>query len=143
MPAWELSWRVVGGPGTVPVRLPRSPAARRALRLRVLELPAATPVAIMDAGPGAARRSRRFARLCGVRLEREYAALPSLRFPAYLVERSPETVRYFCSALLAAPPRARPAAAAGTGMARWAIEHMPPGLVARFAPARVGVGQRT
>jgi hypothetical protein len=140
---WERSWRVVSPPGSVPVRVPGRAPARRRLARRVAGLPSGTPVVITDRGPWSSRRSRRFARRAGVRLEREYAALPSLRLPAYLVEREPETVRYFCRALLAAPPGAGPTAAAAAGVARWVAGRLPAGVVAGLVPAVVGVGRRT
>jgi hypothetical protein len=137
---WRDNWRVVGPPGSVRVVVAR----RRRAGSRppeVAELPLGTPVVLLDSGPGALRRSRRFAAAAAVRLESEYLAFPSAATPAYLVEDSPAVLRTFVTHVLVAPPRTVVSAIVDAGL--WLLRLWTPWrVVRRVAPGRVTVGRR-
>lgn len=83
--------------------VPPSADGRRALQAALARLPRGSWVALCDSGVAARRRSRRLAARAGVRVVREYLAIPSVAAPLYLVEDRPETLSYFWSRLLAFP----------------------------------------
>ena len=126
---------------TVRFDVPSSAAERQALQETLCGLPSGSWVALFDSGISARRRSRRLAARAGVRVTREYLAVPSVAAPLYLVEDRPETLSYFWSRLLVFPftPPALVLAelvrdiGRSIGMTRW------PGWL---GPGRLTVGRR-
>jgi len=121
------------------------PGGRRGLReleaaLRALQPGAA--VVLEASGPLAARRCRLVAERAGIESCREYAALPSAREPAYLVEDAPASAALFVRSLLAPPPRSRLAPLVSAAL--WAMRRMrdPSRILRMLAPGRVIVGRR-
>jgi hypothetical protein len=102
--SWSERWRILAPDGAVRIELPRSSRARHVAEQRCAGLPSGAVVVLVDARPGSRRRIRRWAGRAGVRLSREYLALPSLRRPAYLVEDAPQSIAYFASAIMTVPP---------------------------------------
>ncbi|MCW3035854.1 MAG: hypothetical protein JWM17_1166 [Actinobacteria bacterium] len=100
----DLQWPQIAPDGAVAVTLPLWPPARKAVRLRLRELPEGAVVALCDAAPGSRGRCRRFASSANVRLEREYLAVPTLHSAAFLVQDAPGPVSYFWHNLAAVPP---------------------------------------
>jgi hypothetical protein len=127
-------WRLLADPCAVACWLPARPAAVR-------ELPAGTPVVLLDGRLGARWRCRRFAAAGGVRIEAAYVALPSLRRPLYLVQDASETLRYLWSDLLVLPfrPPLLPAAELAAALLRRAGAWR---WTAWFAPGCIAVGRR-
>jgi hypothetical protein len=114
------SWQVIGGGVAVQVRLPRPGSDVVDLSHLVQGLPSGTSVALWDATRRARRRCRRFAAGAELEIASEYLAIPSLESPLYLVEDTPETLRYFWSEVAALPFRSRfrGPAAVGLGLVR-------------------------
>lgn len=61
-------------------------------------------VVLVDGGRLSPRRLRRLARAAGLVVDRELSVLPSLREPAFVVEDSPTSMRWFCDAFATVPP---------------------------------------
>jgi hypothetical protein len=135
-PAWAERWRVIAPPGAVRVDLGRGGRARHGFP----QLASGAPVVLCASGLLARRTVRRAARGAGIRLEREYLALPSADQPAFLVQDRSAAVDYFRRRILTSPPgRARAwAAALALGTARLA----PAGLLGAMAPGCVALGRR-
>ena len=104
-------------------------------------MPIGTPVVLMASGPGAGRRSRRFAAGASISLEREYLAFPSAAAPAYLIEDSSAAVRIFVTQVLVAPPGTRLSAVIDAAIAVLRASSLWR-LVRALAPGRVSVGRR-
>jgi hypothetical protein len=140
---WRTNWQVVAPAGAVRVDLSRSARLRRAQRRRVQAMPVGTWVVLCDSIPGSRWRCRSFAARAGVRLDREYAALPSMRAPAYLVQDARESSSYFCSAVLTVPPGAAVLAGLLELLLRLVGALALQGLIGVLSPGRVAVGRRT
>jgi len=140
---WKENLSVLGPPDAVRIDLPRSRAARRALVGRVRALPVGSAVVLRDGVLASRWRCRRFAARAGVRVERQYVALPSARSPAFLVEDGRRPLGYFCSAVLSVPPGVALLAAPAGLLAHAAAWLARAGLVGAIAPGRVAVGWRT
>jgi hypothetical protein len=138
---WRNNWMAISPANAVRLDLQRSVAKRRALKQRVRDLPAGTPVVLLGSAPGAIRRCRTFASKAGIELEREYLAFPSARAPGYLVEDAPAPVRTFVKTVLVAPPRTALSTPiqVGLGVLRAFSPWRPIRMV---APGRVVVGRR-
>jgi hypothetical protein len=89
-------WRVLMPPGTVSLDMPMSPFARRRILKQARALPPNTVVALCDANPGSRWRCRRFARRAGIRIDREYLAIPFIHSPTYYIQDTSEAIHYFC-----------------------------------------------
>jgi len=134
-------WRLLTEPGTLQVDLPGSAAARRRLRQQICTLPAGTAVVLCCAAVGSRRRCRRFARVAGIELLREYVAIPSALAPTCYVEDTPQALRYFFSQLLALP-RGGAVKSALLGAAKTAARlPFPWQALGAVAPIRVAVGR--
>lgn len=140
---WKENWTVLGPPDAIRVDLPRSRAARRAMVGRVRALPVGAAVVLCDGVLASRWRCRRFAVRAGVRLERQYLALPSARSPAFLVEDARRPLSYFCAAVLSVPPGVALLAAPVGLLARAAAWLARAGVAGAVAPGRVAVGRRT
>lgn len=121
--------------------VPSSAAGRQALQVTLSRLPSGSWVALFDSGISARRRSRRLAARAGLRVTREYLAVPSVAAPLYLVEDRPETLSYFWSRLLVFPftPPALTLAELGRGLGRSIGVKGWPGWL---GPGRLTVGRR-
>lgn len=140
---WKENWTVLGSPDAIRVDLPRSRAARRAMVGRVRALPVGAAVVLCDGALASRWRCRRFAARAGVRLERQYLALPSARSPAFLVEDARRPLSYFCAAVLSVPPGVALLAGPVGLLARAAAWLARAGVAGAIAPGRVAVGWRT
>jgi hypothetical protein len=136
---WRDNWRVLSPAGAVRIELRGAGAHGEAERIR--RLPLGTPVVLSASGPTATRRCRAFAGRAGLRLEREFLAIPTARAPGCLVEAAPGTVDTFVQAFLVAPQdsRLRPVADAGLALLR-AVRSWR--LVRAIVPGRILVGTR-
>jgi hypothetical protein len=105
-------WRVLMPPGTVSLDIPVSPVARRRILKQARALPPKTVVALCDANPGSRWRCRRFARRAGIRVDREYLAIPFIHSPTYYIQDTSEAIHYFCVELFTVS-RGNPAIALG------------------------------
>lgn len=137
---WRDNWRVVGAPGAVRVELSLGSGGGGGERVRAL--PAGTPLVLAAAGPGALTRCRIFAARSGIRLEREYLAIPTARAPACLVEGAPGPVRAFLERILVAPHGTVLDPALDLGIAALRAWN-PWRLIRALAPGRIVVGVRT
>jgi len=139
---WRDNWRVVSPPGAVAIEVHRSRAQRERALSHARALPATTPVTLVTAAPGAARRGRRFAAQAGIAAERHYLAFPSAVAPGLLVEDVRPAIRAFAQSVLMVPPRAPLATAVGAVVG--VVRVVRPWRVIRaLAPGRVIVGRRT
>ena len=138
---WAKNWRVVSPEGAVRVDLERSPVGRRALRRKIRDLPATTPVVLVATAPRARARARAFATEAGIDVECEYLAFPSAASPAYLVEDAQAPVRLFLDRILVAPPRSVWSTPIDIGLKF--LRALPWRLLRAAAPGRIVVGRRT
>jgi hypothetical protein len=133
-------WRVLMPPGAVSLDMPFSPIARRRVLKQARALPPNTVVALRDSNPGSRRRCRRFARRAGMRVTREYLAIPFIHSPTYYIQDSSEAIHYFCADLFAVS-RGNPVIALGArflirvaqALSLWR-------LVGAVVPPRITVG---
>jgi hypothetical protein len=139
---WSHSWRVVSPSGALRVDLPAPTRERRRLARAVRAVSPGTSVVLCAQGIDSRRRCRSFAREAGVVPEREYVALPSVRFPALLVENDAGPIRYAVACLVTSPPGTSPAAGMGVALLRW-VGVRAPRLVGAAAPGRMVVGRRS
>jgi hypothetical protein len=138
---WRDNWRIVSPAGAVAIELHRSRAQRRRALERARALPASTPVTVITAAPGAARRGRRFAAQAGIVAERRYLAFPSAAAPGCLVEDVRPAIRLFAQSVLVLPPHAPLATALGAVLALVRLLR-PWRAIRALAPGRVIVGRR-
>jgi hypothetical protein len=138
---WAQNWRIVAPENAVLIDVPRSRTGRRRARRLLDGLPSGTSVVLVGHAAGARRRCRRLARVTGVRLTREYVALPSGRAPAYLVEDAPGTWRYVLSALLTIPPSPPVRTASTEALLRVTRRLSAWNGVGALAPGRVAIGR--
>jgi hypothetical protein len=136
---WSDNWLVVSPTGAVRVDIPRG--NKRATLARVGRLPKGTPIVLVAAAPGAARRCRAFAAATDVKLEREYLTFPSPGAPAYLVEDASAAVHFFSQKVLAVPPGIRMAASVEAALKVVRVLSRR-GLLGMLAPGRVAIGRR-
>jgi len=139
---WRGNLTLVRPVGALVAEVPGSRRGRRRLEAGLLALRPGAEVVLEATGPLSARRCRAVAARAGIELRREYAALPSARAPAYLVEDAPSSAALFVGSLLAPPPRSRLATPVAALL--WAMGRMgdPSGLLRVLAPGRVAVGRR-
>jgi hypothetical protein len=139
---WHGNLAFVRPQGALVAEVPGGRRGRRQLEAALRALQPGATVVLEASGPLAARRCRLVARRSGIELCREYAALPSARAPAYLVEDAPASAALFVRSLLAPPPRSR--LATPVSAALWAMRRMrdPSGILRTLAPGRVTVGRR-
>ena len=136
---WGDNWRVLSPVDAVRIELRGARARGDADTIRAL--PLGTPVVLSASGPAATRRCRTFATRSGVRLDREFLAIPTARAPGCIVEAAPGPVGTFVSSVLVAPQDSRlgPLADAGLGLIRalgsWR-------LLRAIVPGRIVVGIR-
>lgn len=97
-------WRLLAPPGAVAVSIRRGPRPVRRTAAQLRALPAGTPVVLLDQRPGGRLRARRIAATGAIVVDREYAALPSLRRAIVLVEDTADALRWACRSLVAPPP---------------------------------------
>jgi len=102
---WRGNWQVISPAGSVRVPLGRTRAAARRAEEDVRRLPPETPVVIVASAPRAASRCRRFTARTGIRVDREYLALPTAEAPAYLVEDARASFATFVRTIPPAPSR--------------------------------------
>jgi hypothetical protein len=140
-PQWRENWRAICPADALTLHVPRSSAAKAAARRRLLDAPRGTAVVLSASSPGARRRCRAFATECGVEVDRQYLAFPSVTSPCYLVEDDPASVRFFVGAALVAPPDTPlftlvdPALALVRRLSPWRV-------ISWLAPGRMVVGWR-
>jgi hypothetical protein len=139
---WRGNLALVRPMGALVSEVPGRRRDRRRLEGALRALQSGSEVVLEASGPFAARRCRSVAERAGIELRREYAALPSARAPAYLVEDAPASVALFVDSLLAPPPRSRLSTPAAAVI--WAMRQMgdASGLLRMLAPGRVAVGRR-
>ena len=139
---WRGNLALVRPAGALIAEVPGSPRGRRRLEAALRALQPGAEVVLEASGPLAARRCRMVAERGGIELGRRYAALPSARAPAYLVEDAPASAALFVGSLLAPPPRSR--LATPIAVAHWAMRRMgdPSALMRLLAPGWVAVGRR-
>lgn len=89
--------------GATEVVLPGDARARVEMEAALLKLERGALVAVRSEHPGSWWRMRRFLGRAGLRLEREYVALPGLDGPGYLVEADRASFRHFFSRMLFMP----------------------------------------
>lgn len=138
---WRNNWMAISPANAVRLDVQRSVAKRRALKQRIRDLPAGTPVVLLGSPPGAIRRCRRLAAKAGIELEREYLAFPSAESPGYLVEDAPAPVRTFVKKVLVAPPRTAWSTPIQVGLG--VLRTFSPWRSIRMVAPRVVVGRRT
>lgn len=130
-------WRLLAPSGATVIGLSDGPLAARRAAARVRALPAGSPVVLLDHRRGS-RRARRAIAASGCTLDREYIALPSLRSAMMIVEDAPNTLRFACRSLAAAPPGL--ALAHGPAhLAIWMLRRHPR-LASRLAAGRIVIG---
>jgi hypothetical protein len=134
-------WRLLTGPDVIPVDIPGSSAARRRLAERIARLPSGTTLVLCCAGLGSRWRARRFATAAGVKVVREYVAIPSALAPTCYVEDQPQTLRYFLTQVLALPRGAAAASAIFAGVKAVARHRWACALAGAFAPNRLVLGR--
>jgi hypothetical protein len=115
--------------------------AREVRRVVTGQLPADTPVVLVDGRPFSRRRLRRLADRLSVMIERELIVLPSVGRPIILVDDTEAAVRHFWTAIATVPPglafTALPATAM-LGLARL----MPWRWTGAAAPGRAIIGRQ-
>jgi hypothetical protein len=133
-------WRVLMPPGTVSLDMPISPIARRRILKQARALPPNTVVALCDANPGSRWRCRRFARKAGMRVDREYLAIPFIHSPTYYIQDTSEAIHYFCVELFMVS-RGNPIIALGARLLIGAARTLSLWrLVGAVVPPRITVG---
>lgn len=100
---WAGNWRMVSPAESTRVMVGRGRRGRQAAVEETRALAAGTPVVLVAGAPGAGRRAGRVAARAGIRVEREYLALPSAERPAYLIEDARSSFRVFVDAVLGSP----------------------------------------
>jgi hypothetical protein len=139
---WRGNLALVRPVGALVSVVPGDRRGRRRLEAGLRALQPGAEVVLEASGLLAARRCRMVAGRAGIELRREYAALPSARAPAYLVEDAPAAAALFVGSLLAPPPRSRLATPVAAVL--WAMRRMgePSRLLRMLAPGRVAGGRR-
>jgi hypothetical protein len=137
----DLQWPQIAPEGAVVVALPLWLPARKAVRLRLRELPEGTVVALCDAAPGSRERCRRFAASANVRLEREYLAVPTLHSAAFLVQDAPGPVSYFWHNLAAVPPGGNVLRPVLERLLRLPVGPLLSSLLGWVVPGRIALGR--
>jgi hypothetical protein len=138
---WSGNWRVVSPPGSARIDVERGRAGKIAATEEARRLPAGSPVVIVAAAPGSARRARQVAARAGIRVEQEYLALPSAAAPAYLIEDDPAPFRVFVDTVLASPSSGL-AGRVQDALVSIVRRVRPRGLVGSLGAGRVVVGWR-
>ncbi|HEU5421663.1 MAG TPA: hypothetical protein VFV41_28550 [Streptosporangiaceae bacterium] len=132
-------WRLLAPAGAVVIDIAAGPLAVRRAAARLTDLPAGSPVVLLDRRPGSAWRARRLAAAGVISIEGRYVALPSLRRAVVLAEDSADVLRWACRSLVAPPPGA--AWAHGPLHAAIAVARRWPRLVGWLAAGRVVIGR--
>jgi hypothetical protein len=97
-------WRLLAPAGAVAVSIPPGLRATRRTAAQLRDLPAGTPVVLLDHRPFGRLRARRIEATGTIVVDREYVALPSLRRAIVLVEDTADTLRWACHSLVTPPP---------------------------------------
>jgi hypothetical protein len=97
-------WRLLAPRGAVAVDVGSGPRAVRRAVAELRALPRGTPVVLLDHRPAGRLRARRLAAAGVIVIDRQYAALPSLRRPIVVAEDSRDSLRWACHSLVAPPP---------------------------------------
>jgi hypothetical protein len=105
------------------------------------QLPAGTPVVLLDGPPFSRRRLRRLARRVSATVERELVVLPTAGHPIVLLDDTPEAVRHFWTSVAAVPPGLALAWLPAT-VVLWIAQRVPWTWTGAVAPGRVLLGTR-
>jgi hypothetical protein len=92
--------RVLAGPGTLVVDVPRGRRRRHVLATRIRELPSGQDVVLRGGG----RAVRWVARAADLHVARDFVALPSAARPAFLIEDDGASLPALAGTLLSVPP---------------------------------------
>ena len=139
---WRDNWRTLCPRDAVRIDLGARRFGGREAARRLRDLPAGTPVVLTAAWPAGATRCRAVAARSGVRLDREFLAIPSVRAPGCLVENAAGPARAFLRNVLVTPQESRfgPILDAAVAVFRALGSRRALALV---VPGRVVVGTRT
>jgi hypothetical protein len=96
-------WRVVVPAGAVELDLPRKSWEHRVVLGQLRCLAADSVVALRSDAMGSAWKSRSLLGRAGLRLEREYVALPGFDGPGFLIEADHSAFRHFFLEQIAVP----------------------------------------
>jgi hypothetical protein len=122
------------------IDVPRSRVTRERTADAMRRLPPGAPVVLADRGFGARRRSRAFARLASVDVDRELLAIPSVDAPDYVIDDDRAALTGFWRGFVTVPPGTTVTAPVVTAGIRVvdALHAWP--LVALVVPGRYTVG---
>jgi hypothetical protein len=107
----------------------------------VRQLPAGTPVALIDSRPASRSRLRRIARKLPMTVERELIVLPTAGHPIVVMDDTSDAVRHFWRSVAAVPPGVAAASLPTTLLLR-AARTLPWTWTGAIAPGRVLLGTR-
>ena len=138
---WRDNWRTLCPGDAVRIDLGARDSGRDVARA-IRDLPAGTPVVLAASWPAGARRCRAVAARSGVRLDREFLAIPNVRAPGCFVENAPGPARAFLRSVLVAPHQSRfgPVLDVALAVLRALGSRR---ALAMVAPGRLVVGTRT
>jgi hypothetical protein len=137
-PAWTTRYQVMAAPDALVVDVPRSRSARRKTAMTVRALPPGRGVVLR----GSSSAIRALAGAAGVRIAREFIALPSATSPAYLVEDDALPLALLCTAFLSVPPGLVRLAGPAGGLLRVGALAGRSRLVRLALRSRIAVGTR-
>jgi len=139
MPGW---WRVAVPSEATELEIPGNGGSRRDAVDRLRSLDRGALVALRDARPASWLRTRSFIASAGLRLEKEFVAIPGFDSPGFLVEDNRLAFRHFFTRVLYVPTGDwRGVVGAGLA-ARLAAGWLGWRIAAALAPARIVIARK-
>jgi lipopolysaccharide/colanic/teichoic acid biosynthesis glycosyltransferase/O-antigen/teichoic acid export membrane protein len=139
--AYENPLRLLTPAGAVHFDIPVESRARHDLLEKVRQLPAGSDVVLFSSAFGSRWRSHRFARSAGIKVLREYAAIPSAGPPTCYVEVTPLALRYFFTQVSMLPGGGAAISAVLAAAKKAARFLFPAALIGAFVPTRIVLGR--